>query len=176
MTCSTTRFFVKINMKYFFLLSLILLFSSALHAQGGMGKLPREDVVMLSQAVRDSLSDEMFAKITDLKRFAIANNLDSAAPIIACRDTGKAGQWSRACSLANHEDAEHVKDVVEKMKKMFTDYPDMHQEYFAVFKSKDTPSEQMMHYQINLIKGNKKRMVSFHYYPIGDKLLFGGAN
>jgi hypothetical protein len=52
----------------------------------------------------------------------------------------------------------------------------MSQAYFAVFKSKDTPSGQLMHYQINLVKGNKKKMVSFHYYPIGDKLLFGDAN
>jgi len=163
-------------MKYFFTLSLILLFSSSLHAQGGMGKLPREDVVMLSQVVRDSLSDEMFARITDLKRFALGRNLDSAAPLIACRDTGKSGMWSHACVLSNHENAEHVEEVLEKLRKIFTEYNEMHQEYFAVFKSKDTPSGQMMHYQINLIKGSKKRMASFHYYPIGDKLLFGDAN
>jgi len=153
-----------------------LFFSSQLFAQGGMGKLPREDVVMLSQVIRDSLSDEMFARITDLKRFALANNLDSAAPLIACKDTGKVVKWSHVCSLTNSLDAEHAKQVMEKMRKMFTDYPDMHQEYFAVFKTKDAESGQMLHYQINLIKGNKKRMVSFHYYPIGDKILFGDAN
>ena len=76
-------------MKTLFLLFTLLLFSSSLHAQGGMGKLPREDVVMLSQVVRDSLSDEMFAKISDLRRFALASNADSAAPLIACKDTGK---------------------------------------------------------------------------------------
>ena len=154
-----------------------ILFASSLYAQGGMGKLPREDVVMLSQMVRDSLSDEMFARISDLKRFALASNLDSAAPLIACKDTGKVAQWTHGCSLANPIDAEHAKQVVEKIKKMFTDYPDdMHQEYFAVFKSKDTPAGQMLHYQINLMKGSKKRMASFHYYPIGDKILFGDAN
>jgi hypothetical protein len=163
-------------MKYFFIFSLIVFSTSSLHAQGGMGKLPREDVVMLSQVVRDSLSDEMFGHITNLKRYSLAGNLDSAATEIACRDTGKVVQWTHAASLSNSDDAKHVKDVVEKLKKMFTDYPDTHQEYFAVFKSKDTPAGQMMHYQINLLKGNKKRMVSFHYYPIGDKLLFGDAN
>ncbi len=153
----------------------VFLISSNLYAQGGMGKLPRADVVMLSQVVRDSLSDEMFARITDLKRFALENNLDSAAALIACKDTSK--QWSRACSLANHEEAEHVKEVMEKFRKMFAEYTDpMHQEYFAVFKSKDTPMGQMMHYQINLVKGNKKRMVSFHYFPVGEKLLYGEAN
>jgi hypothetical protein len=161
-------------MKIISILSLIL-FSTTLYAQGGMGKLQRDDVVMLSQTVRDSLSDEMFARIEDLKRYALANNLDSAAPLIACKDTSK--KWSRACSLSNHDDAEHVKDVVEKFKKMYTEFPDnMHQEYFAVFKSKDSPAGQMMHYQINIMKGSKKRMVSFHYFPVADKLLYGEAN
>jgi len=142
-----------------------------------MGKLPREDVVMISQVLRDSLSDEMFARITDLKRFALANNLDSAAPLIACKDTGKVAKWTHACVLTNPSDAEHVKQVVEKIKKMYTDYPDdMHQEYFAVFKSKDVESGQMLHYQINLTKAGKKRMAYFHYYPIGDKILYGDAN
>ena len=163
-------------MKYFLTLSLIAIFSTALHAQGGMGKMPREDVVMLSQMVRDSLSDEMFGHITNLKRYALAGNLDSAATEIACRDTGKVVKWSHAALLSNPDDAKHVSDVVAKLKKMFADYPDMHQEYFAVFKSKDTPSGQMLHYQINLVKGNKKKMTSFHYYPIGDKILFGDAN
>jgi hypothetical protein len=162
-------------MKILFILFLILV-SSALYAQGGMGKLPREDVVMLSQVVRDSLSDEMFARISDLKRFALANNLDSAAPLIACKDTGKVVRWSHVCSLTNQNDAERARQVIEKLKKMFMDYPDMHQEYFAVFKTKDAESGQMLHYQINLIKGSRKRMVSFHYYPIGDKILFGDAN
>src|SRR5947207_4961436 len=73
---------------------LFVVFSDSLHAQGGMGKLPREDVVMLSQVVRDSLSDEMFARISDLKRFALANNLDSAAPMIAWNGgKTKEGRW-----------------------------------------------------------------------------------
>jgi hypothetical protein len=153
------------------------LFSSSLYAQGGMGKLPREDVVMLSQVVRDSLSDEMFARINDLKRFALANNADSAAPLIAWNGgPTKEGRWARATSLANHEEAEHVHEVLEKLRKMFTEYPEMHQEYFAVFKTKDAPSGQLVHYQINLIKGNKKKMTSFHYYPVGDKLLYGEVN
>ncbi len=141
-----------------------------------MGKMPREDVVMLSQMVRDSLSDEMFGHINNLKRYALSGNLDSTATEIACRDTGKVIKWSHAASLSNHEEAERVEEIVEKIKKMFTDNPEMHQEYFAVFKTKNADSGQMLHYQINLIKGNKKKMVSFHYYPIGDKLLFGDAN
>jgi hypothetical protein len=156
---------------------LLLMFASSLYAQGGMGKLPREDVVMLSQVVRDSLSDEMFARITDLKRFALAGNLDSAATLIACKDTGKVVKWSHVCSLKNPADAERAKLVVEKIKKMYTDYPDeMHQEYFAVFKTKDAVSGQMLHYQINLTKGAKKRMAYFHYYSIDDKILYGDAN
>jgi hypothetical protein len=161
------------------LLPLILtLFSSTVYAQGGMGKLPREDVVMLSQVVRDSLSDEMFARIADLRRFALVGNADSAAPLIAFNTGGgKVWSWSRACDLKNPDDAKRVGDVIAKLKKMFTDYPDaMHQEYFAVFKTKDAPSGQLVHYQINLMKGNKKKMTSFHYYPVGDKLLYGDSN
>lgn len=167
----------KTNMKLLLLLSLII-FTSSVYAQGGMGKLPREDVVMLSQVVRDSLSDEMFAKITDLKRYALANNTDSAAPLIAFNTGGgKVWSWSRACDLKNPDDAKRIADVLAKLKKMFTDYPDpMHQEYFAVFKTKDTPSGQLVHYQINLMKGSKKKMTSFHYYAVDDKLLYGDAN
>src|SRR5437016_10679875 len=105
-------------MKIISILFLIFI-STSLYAQGGMGKLQRDDVVMLSQMVRDSLSDEMFARISDLKRFALANNLDSAAPLIACRDTGKMGQWTHVCSLANPGDAERAKLVMEKVRKMF---------------------------------------------------------
>jgi hypothetical protein len=164
-------------MKTLFLLFTLLIFSCSLHAQGGMGKLPREDVVMLSQVVRDSLSDEMFARITDLKRFSLANNVDSAAPLIAFNTGGgKIWSWSRACDLKNPDDARRVSEVIAKLKKMFTDYPDpMHQEYFAVFKTKDAPSGQLAHYQINLMKGSKKKMTSFHYYQVGDKLLYGDA-
>ncbi|MEP7233864.1 MAG: hypothetical protein ABI778_01090 [Ignavibacteriota bacterium] len=165
-------------MKTLLFLAGILTLSSNLFAQGGMGKLPREDVVMLSQMVRDSLSDEMFARITDLQRYALADNADSAAPLIAYNTGGgKIWEWSRPCDLKNPDDAKRVSDVMAKLKKMFTDYPDaMHQEYFAVFKTKDAPSGQLVHYQINLTKGAKKKMTSFHYYPVGDKLLYGDAN
>jgi hypothetical protein len=159
-------------------LAALILISSHSFAQGGMGKMPREDVVMLSQVVRDSLSDEMFARINDLKRFALANNTDSAAALIAYNTGGgKVWAWTRPCDLKNPDDAKHVSDVLAKIKKMYTDFPDaMHQQFFAMFKSKDTPSGQMLHYQIDLTKGNKKRMVSFHFFPVGDKLLYGDAN
>jgi hypothetical protein len=159
------------------LAGILMGFAAQSFAQGGMGKLPREDVVMLSQVVRDSLSDEMFARISDLKRYVLSDNLDSAAPLIAWNGGAtKTGMWAHACSLSNPDEAKHVKDVVGQLRKLFDGYIDMHQEYFAVFKSKDAPSGQMMHYQINLINGKKKKMASFHYYPVGDKLLFGSAN
>ena len=147
-------------------------------AQGGMGKMPREDVVMISQVLRDSLSDEMFARINDLKRFSLAGNADSAAPLIAFNTGGgKVWAWTRACDLKNPDDAKRVADVMAKFKKMYTDYPDeMHQQFFAMFKSKDTPSGQLLHYQIDLTKGSKKKMFSFHYYPIGESILYGDAN
>jgi hypothetical protein len=162
----------------FFTLGIVLILASHAQAQGGLGNMPRDDIVMLSQVVRDSLSDEMFARLDDLRRYALTNNLDSAAPLIAFNTGGgPAGwSWSRACSMSNPDDVKRVQEVVDKMKKLYTDYPDpMHQEYFAVFKTKDSPAGKMMHYQINLMKGAKKKMVSFHYFPVGDKLLFGTA-
>ncbi len=157
-------------------LCLLLTASNSL-AQGGMGKMPREDVVMISQVLRDSLSDEMFARILDLKKYSLESNMDSASALIAF-DGGaaKTDKWTRACSMANPEEAAHVKAVTDKLKKFFTDFSETSQQYFAVFKSKDTPAGKFMLYQIDLVKGNKKRMVSFKYYPVGDKLLFGDAN
>ncbi|HYM20070.1 MAG TPA: hypothetical protein VEW28_03595 [Candidatus Kapabacteria bacterium] len=166
------------NFSRLLVIAALLIIASRTFAQGGIGKMPREDLVMLSAVIRDSLADEMFARINDLKRFALANNADSAAPLVAFNTgAGRVWAWTRACDQKNPDDAKHVADVLSKLKKFYTDYPgDMHQEYFAMFKSKDTPSGQLLHYQIDLTKGNKKRMVSFHFYPVGDKLLYGDAN
>src|SRR6516225_4226165 len=101
-------------------LAAIVLCASHSFAQGGMGKMPREDVVMISQVLRDSLSDEMFARINDLKRFALANNTDSAAGLIAFNTGGgKVWAWTRPCDLKNPDDAKRVTDVLVKFKKMY---------------------------------------------------------
>ena len=174
-------YYFMITMKNYSLLLIatlcLLLSASQSFAQGGMGKMPREDVVMISQVLRDSLSDEMFARLVDLKKYSLEGNMDSAAGLIAF-DGGAAknDKWSRVTTMSNPEDAARVKVVTEKLKKLFTDFNEMHQQFFAVFKNKDTPAGKFMLYQIDLTKGSKKRMVSFKYFPVGDKLLFGEAN
>ena len=69
-------------MKLFLIITALLL-PTILNAQGRIGNKPRTDIVMLSQSVRDSLSDEVFAHILDLRHYAETDQVDSAAPWIA---------------------------------------------------------------------------------------------
>ncbi|MEO6940230.1 MAG: hypothetical protein ABI444_08855, partial [Candidatus Kapaibacterium sp.] len=95
---------------------LVLISSQQAFAQGGMGNMPREDVILLSATVRDSLSDEIFARVLDLKRFAEANQLDSAALLIAHNGGAtKEGRWSRAVNMANPEENARVAQLMTKL-------------------------------------------------------------
>jgi hypothetical protein len=146
-------------------------------AQGGIGNMPRSDIVMLRQSVRDSLADEVFAKITDLKRYAETGQVDSAAQIIAYNgQPNKAEKWARPVNIQDSSEKAHVIAILNKINKLFQDYPDVHREYYAVFKTKDAPSGQMDLYQIHHVNGSRQRMVSWVFYPIGDKLLLGDFN
>ncbi|MFI5201492.1 MAG: hypothetical protein ACHQNE_03815 [Candidatus Kapaibacterium sp.] len=152
------------------ILSLLLLPSLAF-AQGGIGNKPRTDIVMLSQVIRDSLSDQVFQNIMDLKRMAETNQVDSAAPLIAFEDSTKV--WMRAANPGNPAERAYVVGELTKIKKLFDDFSEAHPMYFAVFKTKETPSGEKDLYQIRQISGKKQRMVSWVFYPIGDKLLLG---
>jgi hypothetical protein len=165
-TLVVTRFFAMKK-----ILFLILLIPSLAFAQGGLGNKPRTDIVMLSQVTRDSLSDVVFSHIMDLKRFAELNNVDSAAPLIAWKDTSK--QWLRAVNLANPAERAYVADLLTKINKLFHDFPDTRRDYYTVFKTKDTPSGQKHIYQIVHLNGKKQRRMSWIFYPIGDQLLLG---
>ncbi len=166
-------------MKSRYLLPLALLFSVNAYAQGGIGNKPRTDIVMLSQLVRDSLSDEVFARIMELKRYAETGNVDSAAALIAYNGHVAKGQptptdrWARAMNPQNADERTEVQNILAKVSKLFQEYPDTHREYYAVFKTKDTPSGQKHLYQIHHVNGKKQRMVSWTFYPVGDKLLLG---
>ena len=149
----------------------LLLFPSLAFAQGGIGNKPRTDIVMLSQVVRDSLADQVFQNITDLKRMAETNQVDSAAPMIAHEDSTKT--WIRAANPGDSAEREYVAAELSKIKKLFGDYPEAHPMYFAVFKTKETPSGEKDLYQIRQGGGRKQRMVSWVFYPVGDKLLLG---
>ena len=146
-----------------------LFFPSIAFAQGGIGNKPRTDLVMLSAIVRDSLSDQVFQNIMDLKRMAETNQVDSAAAMIAWKDTSKI--WARATNPANSEEHTYVATMLTKINALFHDYPESHKMYYAVFKTKDTPSGQKHLYQIKQVNGKHERMVSWVFYPVGDKLL-----
>jgi len=54
-------------MKTYLLLALLIVVCAVnTYAQGGIGKMPREDIVMLRATVRDSLSDEVYNKVVQL--------------------------------------------------------------------------------------------------------------
>ena len=157
-----------------FLALFLLLLPTLLQAQGGIGNKPRTDIVMLPQAVRDSLADEITSHINDLKRYAEGNMIDSAAQWIAFNgNADKSGRWSRAMNATDSAERVRVQTMLDKARKLFHEYPEMKPQYFAVFKTADAPSGQKDLYQIHHVNGNKKKMVSWTYYPVGDKLLLG---
>ena len=149
----------------------ILLSPSLAFAQGGLGNQPRTDIVMLSQITRDSLSDVVFANIMDLKRYAEANNVDSAAALIANKDTSK--QWLRAVNTKDSTERAYTTGMLSKINSLFHNFPDTRRDYYTVFKAKDTPSGQKHIYQILHTNGKKQRRVSWTFYLIGDQLLLG---
>jgi hypothetical protein len=153
------------------LIFLILCFPSLAFAQGGLGNKPRTDIVMLSQVTRDSLSDVVFSRIMDLKRFAETNSVDSAAPLIAWKDTSK--QWLRATNPKDPTERAYVVNLLTKINKLFHDFPDTRRDYYTVFKTNDTPSGQKHIYQIVHLNGKKQRRVSWIFYLIEDQLLLG---
>src|SRR5207248_9179594 len=103
-------------------------------SQGGIGTKPRTDIVMLSQSTRDSLSDEVFAHIMDLKRYAESGMVDSAGPLIAFKDTSK--HWTRAIDLSQPFERDYVQALLTRLQKLFHEFPETHREYYAVFKTK----------------------------------------
>jgi hypothetical protein len=168
---------VSIVMKRFSFLLVIILFPCFANAQGGIGNMPRSDIVMLHASVRDSLADEVLGHITDLKHYAEAGLTDSAVQIIAYNgEPNKAEKWARSVNIQNSDEKVRVQSILDRINKLFHDYPDTHPQYFAVFKTKDAPSGQLDLYQIQQVNGAKKRMVNWTFYPIGDKLMLGDFN
>src|SRR6187402_707338 len=121
-------------MKTYLLLALLIVVCAVnTYAQGGIGKMPREDIVMLRATVRDSLSDEVYNMVIQMKTYALADQIDSATPLIAHNGgTTKEGRWARAVNMQNPEEASRATAMVAKLKAMFTELPDMVKEYFAV--------------------------------------------
>ncbi len=165
-------------MKTHLLLALLIIVCSEItFAQGGIGKMPREDIVMLRATVRDSLSDEVYNKIMQLKSYALNNMTDSATVLIVHNGgTAKEGRWARAVNMQNPEEAARATMLITKLKTMFTELPDMVKEYFAVFKDKDNSAGQKLLYQISRTNGKAKKMTSFTFYPVGDVMMLGEIN
>lgn len=162
---------------YLSLALLIVIFAVNTYAQGGIGKMPREDIVMLRATVRDSLSDEVYNKVVQLKSYALADQIDSAVLLIAHNGGAtKEGRWARAVNMQNPEEAARANGMVARLKALFTELPDMVKEYFAVFKDKDNPAGQKLLYQISRTNGKTKKMTSFTFYPVGDVMMLGEIN
>ena len=161
----------------FLLLFVLLVIPCLSSAQGGIGNMPRSDIVMLHQSVRDSLSDEVFGHIMDLKRYAETGLVDSAASIVAYNgQPNKMEKWARAVNIQDSSEKARVVNILDRVNKLFHEYPDTQREYYAVFKTKDAPSGQLDLYQIHHVNGARQRMVSWTFYPIGDKLMLGDFN
>lgn len=159
----------------------ILLFSVLspilLKAQGGIGNKPRTDLVLLGVVERDSLADEMFARIMDLKRYAEASQTDSAALIISWPGQPKDSlRWARLVNMQNPDERTRVTTILDRVNKLFREYPDTKREYFAIFKEKASPAGRRYHYQIHHVNGKKQKMVSWAFYGIGDKITLGDFN
>jgi hypothetical protein len=156
----------------------LLALPALLHAQGGIGNMPRQDLVMLRAVEQDSLSEIVFNKILDLRRYAAADQTDSAALMIAYNGSAAApvGKWARPINLQNADEKTRVDALMAKAKKLFADLPETERKYYACFKDKDNPAGQKHLYQISHKNGKKSRMVSWTFYPINGTMMLGDFN
>ncbi len=136
--------------------------------------MPREDLYMLSALTRDSLSDELLAKIELLRGFASSNKIDSACMFIAYNGVpNKEGKWAKAMSASDSAQRMRVSMLLARLNTLYASSPVVHREYFAAFKDKDNPSGMMLLYQIKYTTGKSSKMVSYRFYPVGDVLMLG---
>lgn len=143
-------------------------------AQGGIGTKPRDDLYMVGAVVRDSLGEEVFARIQDFRRYADANNVDSAGSITIFNGGASAeGKWARPINLQNAEERARVEALIAKLTKVSKEFPEMKREHYAIFKDKDNPAGQKHFYQIIFSSGKKTKKVSFTAYPVEDRMLIG---
>lgn len=156
----------------------ILLSPILAHAQrGGIGVKPRTDLVMLPAEERDSITDEVFARIMDLKHYAESGKTDSAALIIGYFGAKTDSMhWTRTVNLQNPEEKSRVDAVLDRVNKLFHASPESHRKYFAIFKDPTSPGGRKYLYQIEHSDGKHNRMVSWNFYGNGDKLMLGDFN
>jgi hypothetical protein len=139
-----------------------------------MGFDVRSDIVMLRATVRDSYELVLVDNIKALQKLATEGKTAEAAALIAHNGgAAKTEKWARASNLENPEEAARVNLLIEKLKKLATEFPELVTEFYAVFKDADNPAGQKHLYQISMTSGKKKRMTSFTFYPVGELMLLG---
>lgn len=166
-------------MKKFLGIVLLLLLSTSstdvLAQKGGIGIMPREDLVKLRATVRDSFSVEVYNRILDLKRYLEQNQMDSVWRIVAHNGgAAKSERWARPVSMQTTDESARGNAMIERLRKLFATYNQYERKYYAVFVDKDNPMGQHHLYQIEFSDGGKrKQMVSFDFYPIGELMMLG---
>lgn len=150
------------------------LFAVTAFAQGGMGFDVRDDIVMLRATVRDSYELVLIDNIKLLEKLSVEGKTAEVAPLIAHNGgTSKTERWARAARLDSADEAARVSLLMDKLKKLASEFPELVTEFYAVFKDKDNPAGQKHLYQISMTSGKKKRMTSFTFYPVGELMLLG---
>ena len=143
-------------------------------AQGGIGIKPREDMVRLRATTQDSFAVEVASRINEMKRLLSEGKRDSVSAMIAHNGgTAKEQRWARPVMLTNTDESTRATQLVDKLEKLFATFPNFDRKYYAVFKDADNPYGQKHLYQIEFSDGKRKQMVSFNFYPIGEKMLLG---
>ena len=142
--------------------------------KGGIGINPREDMVRLRATTQDSFATVVAEQIAELKKLLSEGKLDDAQKLVAHNGgAAKAEKWARPVKLEMEEEGTRANALLEKLGKLFATFPNMDKKYYAVFKDADNPAGQKHLYQIEFSDGKRKQMVSFNFYPIGEKMLLG---
>jgi hypothetical protein len=120
---------------------LLSLFALGSYAQGGMGFDVRDDIVMLRATVRDSFEQVLIDNIKLLEKLATDGKTTETAALIAHNGgAAKTEKWARAVNLQNPEEATRVTLLMDKLKKLASEFPELVTEFYAVFKDKDNPA------------------------------------
>lgn len=142
--------------------------------KGGIGVNPREDMVRLRATTQDSFATVVAEQIAELKKLVTENKLDEAQKLVAHNGgAAKTEKWARPVMMTNTDEGTRASALLDKLGKLFATFPNMEKKYYAVFKDADNPAGQKHLYQIEFSDGKRKQMVSFNFYPIGEKMLLG---
>jgi hypothetical protein len=158
----------------FFAVILFTLPLTASAQKGGIGINPREDMVRLRATTQDSFATVVSEQIAELKKLITEGKMEEAQKLVAHNGgTAKTEKWARPVMMSNTDEGTRTSALLDKLGKLFATFPNMDKKYYAVFKDADNPAGQKHLYQIEFSDGKRKQMVSFNFYPIGEKMLLG---